>query len=68
MGPDKFPNPNLNLEMGRNSPRGGGGAIDQEGKDFVLSRFLMFQAVAFLVIPYNEIFFFWVENIFHLNM
>ena len=67
MGPDKFPNPNLNFEMGRNSPRGGG-AIDQEGKDFVLSRFLMFQAVAFLIIPYNEIFFFWVENIFHLNM
>ena len=64
MGPDKLPNPNLTLEMGRNSP----GGNDQEGKDFVLSKFLMFQAVAFLIIPYNEIFFFWVENIFHLNM
>ena len=51
IGPDKLPNPNLTLEMGRNSP----GGIDQEGKDFVLAKF---RAVAIPIIPYHDIFFF----------
>ena len=53
MGPDKLPNPDLTLEMG---------GIDRgelTRREKTLSKFLMFRAVAFLIIRYIEIFFFW---------